>query len=165
VPGVLALTVLLLFGPKAMGLIWIWPTANAAPRLAGLARRALGLRRTRARPCSPRSRWFSRSRRCWACCWASSQWNTQNREAQAIPVRAILPKLRDHLLLGLAFAATAFLDTTTALWLLPLTLGLFGAPWLISLTSREDLAMRQPHRPVQGSRPHDARGPRRSARA
>jgi membrane glycosyltransferase len=25
------------------------------------------------------------------------------------------------------------------LWLLPLTLGLFGAPWLISLTSREDL--------------------------
>ena len=58
---------------------------------------------------------------------------------QAIAVRAILPAMRDHILLGLAFAATVWLDPVTALWLSPITLGLLTAPWLVSLTSREDL--------------------------
>jgi membrane glycosyltransferase len=64
-----------------------------------------------------------------------SGWHTQNREAQRIPLRTILPDLRDHILLGMLFAATAWIDPVTALWLSPLTIGLFTSPWLISVTS------------------------------
>jgi membrane glycosyltransferase len=48
--------------------------------------------------------------------------------------------------LGLAFAATAFIDPVTALWLAPLTIGLLTAPWLISLTSCDRLGARMASR-------------------
>lgn len=139
--GVLALTVLLLFGPKAMGLIWILADRERCASFGGPLRaaRSVFVELVLSTLFAPVSMVLQIKALLGLLLGIPSQWNTQNREAQAIPVRAILPKLRDHLLLGLAFAATAFLDTTTALWLLPLTLGLFGAPWLISLTSREDL--------------------------
>jgi membrane glycosyltransferase len=54
----------------------------------------------------------------------------------------VLPDLREHLLLGAAFTATVFLDTMTALWLLPIIAGLFLSPWLISLSSSESLGRR-----------------------
>lgn len=140
-PGVLALTVLLLFGPKLMGLIWILADRKRCMAFGGPWRALASVlsELVLSTLFAPVSMVLQIKSLVGLLLGIPSHWNVQNRDAQAIPVRAILPSMRDHLLLGLVFAATFWLDTMTALWLLPLTLGLLGAPWLISLTSREDL--------------------------
>lgn len=140
-PGVLALTVLLLFGPKLMGLIWILADRTRCMAFGGPWRALASVvsELVLSTLFAPVSMVLQIKSLVGLLLGIPSHWNVQNRDAQAIPVRAILPSMRDHLLLGLVFAATFWLDTMTALWLLPLTLGLLGAPWLISLTSREDL--------------------------
>jgi membrane glycosyltransferase len=74
-----------------------------------------------------------------------SGWNTQAREARRLPLRDLLPSLREHLVLGALFAATFFYSVNLALWLSPLALGLLLSPWLISLTSSEDLGAAAGH--------------------
>jgi membrane glycosyltransferase len=140
-PGVLALTVLLLFGPKLMGLIWILADRARCMAFGGPWRALASVlcELVLSTLFAPVSMVLQIKSLVGLLLGIPSHWNVQNRDAQVIPVRAILPSMRDHLLLGLVFAATFWLDTMTALWLLPLTLGLLGAPWLISLTSREDL--------------------------
>ncbi|MET3470190.1 membrane glycosyltransferase [Novosphingobium sp. 1529] len=140
-PGVLALTVLLLFGPKVMGLVWILADARRCAAFGGpwRALRSVLVELVLSTLFAPVSMLLQIKALLGLLLGIPSQWNAQNRDAQAIAVRAILPAMRDHILLGLAFAATVWLDPVTALWLSPITLGLLTAPWLVSLTSREDL--------------------------
>src|SRR5690606_19821923 len=72
----------------------------------------------------------------------STDWTTQSREAEGITLRAILPRVREHLGLGLAFLGVGVLDPTLGLWLSPVTAGLLSAPWLIALSSRVSLGER-----------------------
>jgi membrane glycosyltransferase len=74
-----------------------------------------------------------------------SGWNTQAREARRLPVRDLIPSLREHLILGALFAAAFFYSTSLGWWLSPLALGLLLSPWLISLTSSEDLGAAAGH--------------------
>ena len=55
---------------------------------------------------------------------------------------SVLGNLREHLALGLGFAAIALVDPSIALWFSPITLGLLSSPWLISWTSSEALGER-----------------------
>lgn len=139
--GVLALTVVLLFGPKLMGYLWIVADRQRRAAFGGTwgAARSVMVELVLSTLFAPVSMVLQIKALLGLLLGIPAHWNTQNREAQAIAVRTILPVMRDHLLLGLVFAATVWLDPTTALWLSPLTVGLLGAPWLISLTSREDL--------------------------
>lgn len=142
--GVLALTVVLLFGPKLMGLIWMLSDADRRRGFGGAGGilRSVALEVVLAMLLAPVAMVMQTKALIGLLLGIPSGWNTQNREAERIPLRAILPNLREHLALGLAFAATAWIDPVTALWLSPLTLGLLASPWLISLTSREDLGAR-----------------------
>lgn len=148
-PSVLALTVVLLFGPKLMGTIWM--LANKERRRsfggAGAVLRTVPLEIVMGMLLAPITMVTQTKALLGLLLGISAGWNTQARDARRITVREILPDLREHLLLGAALAATAWLDPVTALWLSPIILGLVASPWLISVTSSEAL----------GSRAHSAR--------
>jgi membrane glycosyltransferase len=60
-------------------------------------------------------------------------------------LRDLVPSLREHLVLGALLAATFFYSASLGWWLSPLALGLLLSPWLISLTSSEDLGASAGH--------------------
>jgi membrane glycosyltransferase len=143
-PGVLALTVVLLFGPKLMGLIWMLSDGERRRGFGGVSAilRSVALEVVLSMLLAPVAMVMQTKALIGLLLGIPAGWHTQNREAQRIPLRAILPDLREHIMLGLAFAATVWIDPVTALWLSPLTLGLLSSPWLISLTSCEAIGAR-----------------------
>ena len=143
-PGVLWLTILLLFGPKLMGTIWM---LASAPRRrgfggAGGVLRSVALDIPLAVLMAPVTMVTQTKALAAMALGVPSGWPAQVREAHRIPVLAVLPALREHLALGLAFAGLAFVDPVMAWWFSPITLGLLSAPWLISATSSQWLAER-----------------------
>ncbi len=143
-PGVLWLTVLLLFGPKLMGMIWLLASAQRRRDFGGTTRilRSVALDIPLAVLMAPVTM-VTQTRALLAMALGiPSGWAAQQREARRIPVLSILPALREHLLLGAGFGAIALVNPTMALWFSPITLGLLSAPWLISWTSSEWLADR-----------------------
>ncbi|OIQ87003.1 glucans biosynthesis glucosyltransferase H [mine drainage metagenome] len=136
-PGVLWLTLLLLFGPKLMATIWLLSQAERRRAFGGVAGvlRSVALDVPLAVLMAPVTMVTQTKALAAMVLGIPSGWPAQAREARHIPVRAILPSLREHLLLGAGFASIAFVSPTMALWFLPITLGLLSAPWLISLTS------------------------------
>lgn len=143
-PGVLWLTVVLLFGPKVMGLIWMLADKERRASFGGAGRsiKSVLLDILLAMLLAPVSMVMQVKALVSLVLGIPSGWHTQNREAQRIPLRTILPDLRDHILLGILFAATAWIDPVTALWLSPLTIGLLTSPWLISISSSEEVGTR-----------------------
>jgi membrane glycosyltransferase len=146
--GVLILTIVLLFGPKLMSVIWMLSDAERRRGFGGIGgiARSVSLEIVLSMMLAPVAMVMQTKALVGLLLGIPSGWTTQNREAQRIPLRAILPALREHIVLGLAFAATAFIDPVTALWLAPLTIGLLTAPWLISLTSCDRLGARMASR-------------------
>ncbi len=142
--GVLSLTVVLLFAPKIMGIIWILANTGRRRAFGGVSAtlRSVALDVILAILFAPvmmmtqTAAWLS------ILLGRPSGWSAQKREPRRIEVREILPYLRPHIALGLLFAAVFLVDRITAIWLCPITLGLLAAPWLISLTSSESLAER-----------------------
>jgi membrane glycosyltransferase len=136
-PAVLWLTLLLLFGPKLMATIWLLSSAQRRRGFGGIfgVLRSVALDIPLAVLMAPVTMVTQTKALAAMVLGIPSGWPAQAREARHIPVRAILPSLREHLLLGAGFASIAFVSPTMALWFLPITLGLLSAPWLISLTS------------------------------
>ena len=71
-----------------------------------------------------------------------SNWSVQSRETAGIPLREVLPKVREHLALAAAFIVVGVFDPVLGLWLSPVIAGLLASPWLISLTSSISLGDR-----------------------
>ena len=171
-PWVLWLTLLLLFGPKLMGMTWLLSSAQRRRSFGGTLRIVLSvlLDIPMAALMAPVTMVTQTRALASMALGISSGWSAQVREARRIPVLAVLPNLREHLLLGLAFAALAFIDPVVALWFSPITLGLLSAPWLISWTSSERLGsvlagwglFRVP--PPQMGEPDGQQGPAAAAR-
>ncbi|MCJ2183380.1 glucans biosynthesis glucosyltransferase MdoH [Novosphingobium sp. 1949] len=137
-PSVLGLTIVLLFGPKAMGLIWMLAQRERRRAFGGTLTilRSVAVEVPLAVLFAPITMVTQTKALLGLLLGISAGWSTQAREARRISVREIIPDLREHVALGLLFAGTAFLDPVTAIWLSPLTLGLLTSPWFISLTSR-----------------------------
>lgn len=142
--SVLWLTALLLFGPKLMGTIWMLANSGRRKAFGGVAGilKSVALEVPLAILMAPVTMVTQTKAILGLLLGIPSGWTTQVREARRIPVREVVLDLREHIGLGLIFAATAFIDPLTALWLSPLTLGLLLSPWLVSLTSSEALGAR-----------------------
>lgn len=143
-PSVLALTVVLLFGPKLMGMIWMLANGERRRSFGGTAAvlRSVAVEIVFAILLAPVTMVTQTKALLGLLFGISASWNTQVRGARRISVREVVPDLREHLLLGLAFCGTALLDPATAIWLSPVILGLLLSPWLVSLTSSETLRER-----------------------
>ncbi|MBT0667984.1 glucans biosynthesis glucosyltransferase MdoH [Novosphingobium profundi] len=137
-PSVLWLTITLLFGPKIMGLVWMLAEPARRKAFGGTATilRSVAVEVPLAMLFAPITMVTQTKALLGLLFGISAGWSTQAREARRISVREIIPDLREHLALGVLFAATAYFDPVTAIWLSPLTLGLLTSPWFISLTSR-----------------------------
>ncbi|WP_260921904.1 glucans biosynthesis glucosyltransferase MdoH [Novosphingobium sp. 9] len=140
-PEVLWLTVMLLFGPKLMGTIWMLADRGRRAAFGGTlgVLKSVLLEVPLAILLAPVTMVTQTKALLGLLTGISAGWTTQQRGARRIQVREIVPDLREHLLLGLVFLGTFFIDKVTAIWLLPLTIGLLISPWLISLTSSERL--------------------------
>ncbi|MDY0330255.1 MAG: glucans biosynthesis glucosyltransferase MdoH [Thiomonas sp.] len=138
---VLWLTLLLLFGPKLMGLIWMLASAARRRRFGGTTRilRSVALDIPLAVLMAPVTMVAQTKSLVEMVVGIPSGWAAQVREARSIPVLSVLRRLREHLLLGLAFASLAWFDPQIGLWFSPIALGLLSSPWLISWTSSERL--------------------------
>ena len=71
-----------------------------------------------------------------------SNWAVQSRETSGIPLREVLPKVREHLALAAGFIVVGVIDPVLGLWLSPVIAGLLASPWLISFTSSTALGDR-----------------------
>ena len=148
-PSVLWLTVVLLFGPKAMGLVWMLADRQRRASFGGAwtILRSVAAEVPLAILFAPITMVTQTKALAGLLLGISSTWSTQARDARRIKVREVLPDLREHIVVGLLFAATALFDPVTAIWLSPLTIGLLISPWFISLTSAAPEApLRDPHR-------------------
>lgn len=136
-PSVLALTVMMLFGPKIMGTIWIVADRHRRRSFGGTLKvlRSVLTEMVLAILLAPVTMVTQTKALLGLLLGISAGWNTQIRDARRIPFREVLPDMREHLLLGGALCATAFVDTAATMWLLPIIAGLFASPWLVSVTS------------------------------
>jgi membrane glycosyltransferase len=140
----LVLTVVLLFGPKIMGLAWVMMDRGRRRAFGGAARvlKSTALEIALAILLAPGVMVMQTKALLSLAMGMPSGWNPQNREARSLSSRSIWRETREQIALGLLFAATALVDPVTALWLSPLTMGLLLSPWLISLTASEALGAR-----------------------
>lgn len=137
-------TLLCLFGVKAMGLIWA--LANGERRRsfggAGAIVRSAVLEILLAILLAPVTMVTQTKAMIGLLLGVPSNWTVQSREAARIPLREVLPKVREHLALAAAFIAAGVVDPVLGLWLSPVIAGLLASPWLISLTSSTILGER-----------------------
>lgn len=147
-PSVLWLTVLLLFGSKLLGVLWVLMDRERRRDFGGLwvILKSTLLEIPLAMLLAPVTMVNQTRALVRMLLGKESGWNTQTREAQELRVRDVLPNLKEHIALGLLFAAVALVDPVTALWLSPLTLGLLASPWLVAYTSRVGGAQRSSQR-------------------
>jgi membrane glycosyltransferase len=140
-PGVLVLTVVLLFGPKLMGLVWLLGDAEQRHAFGGPGSiiKSVAADIILAILFAPVAMVTQTVALVGLVLGRPSSWHTQNRDAQFISARSVLPDLRWHLVVGVVFLATFWFNRVTAIWLSPVTVALLCAPWLISLTSSQRL--------------------------
>lgn len=145
--NVLWLTLVLLFGPKVMGVLWMTAEPERSRAFGGVGGilRSVGIEVVLSILLAPVTMVTQTKALGALLMGVPSGWNTQAREARRLPVRDLIPSLREHLVLGALFAATFFYSTSLGWWLSPLALGLLLSPWLISLTSSEELGASAGH--------------------
>ncbi|WP_254518403.1 hypothetical protein, partial [Salmonella enterica] len=64
-----------------------------------------------------------------------SAWDPQSRQRDGLAMRDILPRYRWHLGLGVVLLLLSPLMPVTALWLLPVTIGLLLSPLAVQWTA------------------------------
>ena len=143
-PDVLALTLVVLFAPKLMGTIWILSDPDRRRSFGGTGGtlRSVAVEAVLSILFAP-VMMVAQSKAMWSILLGKrSGWAAQAREAHQLAVRDALPYAREHLALGLLFAAVFLVNRVIAIWLCPITAGLLASPWLISLTSSKRLSAR-----------------------
>ncbi|PZU46063.1 MAG: glucans biosynthesis glucosyltransferase MdoH [Sphingomonas sp.] len=141
---ILLLTILCLFGPKLMGVIWILADSHRLRQFGGgfVLLKSTLLEILLSILFAPVAMVNQTKALAGLTLGISSEWTAQSREAQGITLREILPRTREHLVLGLVLLSVALVNPVLALWLSPVTAGLLAAPWLIAFSSRVTLGDR-----------------------
>lgn len=147
-PGVLWLTVVLLFGGKALSMVWIFADARRRRDFGGVwaVFKSVAAEIPLAMLMAPVTMVNQTRALVGMLLGKEVGWGTQTREAQTLRVRDVLPGLRWHLALGVLLAGVVFIDPITAAWLSPLTLGLLTSPWLVAWTASSRGARRSSQR-------------------
>lgn len=138
---VLLVTLACLFGPKLMGAAWVLADARRRRLFGGAAAliASVLLEMALSILLAPVTMVNQTKAMIGLLLGVDSEWTAQSRDGEAISVRSILPRTREHLALGAVLAGVSVLDPILGLWLSPVTAGLLAAPWLIALTSRKSL--------------------------
>ena len=134
---VLALTVILLFGPKLLGIIWA--VSDTARRRAFGGARAIIVSALAEIPLSMLSAPIIMLTQTMDLIsifrGQPSGWSPQNRDRDGLSTADVLPRYRWHLAAGIALLVISPAVPVTALWLAPVTIGLLLSPWLARWTA------------------------------
>ncbi|WP_420141684.1 glucans biosynthesis glucosyltransferase MdoH [Sphingomonas sp.] len=166
----IGLTLVLLFGPKILALLWAARDRKLVGALGGW--RAIWRGVAVDVPLSIVAAPMIMASQCLSIAdilaGRPSGWQPQRRDTDGIPLVEALDYYRWHMLLGLLFWIVAVLGQGGAIWQLPVALGLLGAPFLATATSRADWGVSAaahgifPSDPGEG--PIQRGGPRRTAK-
>jgi membrane glycosyltransferase len=135
-----ALTVLLLFGGKAIALLWAMFDRRLVTVMGGWRAILIGVAvdvplSIVAAPVIMATQCISISE---ILAGRKSGWLPQRRDTDGIALAEAFDHYRWHMLLGLAFWIASFSEIGGAAWGLPVALGLLGAPFFATVTSRAD---------------------------
>lgn len=141
---VLALTLVYLFGPRAMAVIWVLADRTRRASFGGAMAflRSVVLETLLSTLLAPVVMVNQTKALSGLLFGTASNWLVQNRDAEKLSLRAVLPTVRGHVLLCVLLVVLSVFAPVLALWLAPIVLGLSSAPWLISLTSSTALGQR-----------------------
>lgn len=136
-----ALTILLLFGGKIIALGWAALDRRLVATMGGWRAILIGV--ALDVPLSIVAAPVIMASQCIAIgeivAGRRSGWLPQRRDTDGVLIGEALDHYRWHMLLGLLFWIASFADVGGAAWGLPVALGLLGAPFFATLTSRADL--------------------------
>ncbi len=139
--GLLALTAMLLFGPKILAMIWA--VADPARRIGfgGAGRMTMGVLADLILSIlmAPVSMLTQTINLFGILMGRKSSWNGQTRDRDGIAILTAVWLFKWHILLGVGLTLVA-LDARSALgWMMPVVVGLIAAPLLAAITARKDL--------------------------
>lgn len=142
--AVLAVTLLCLFGLKALGVTWVLANGERRRSFGGAAAvvKSAILEILLAILLAPVTMVTQTKAMIGLLLGVPSNWAVQSRETSGIPLRQVLPKVREHLALAAGFIVVGVIDPVLGLWLSPVIAGLLASPWLISFTSSTSLGDR-----------------------
>jgi membrane glycosyltransferase len=136
----IALTLVLLFGPKLLALIWATRDHKLVKSLGGWRTIMRGV--AVDVPMSIIAAPMIMASQCLAVmdivAGRPSGWQPQRRDTDGIALAEAFDYYRWHMLLGFIFWVAAIFGHGGAIWQMPVALGLLGAPFLATLTSRAD---------------------------
>jgi membrane glycosyltransferase len=143
-----ALTIMLLFGGRAIALLWAAFDRGLVKTIGGWRAILMGV--AVDVPLSIIAAPIIMASQCIAIgeifAGRKSGWLPQRRDTDGIVMAEAFDHYRWHMLLGLLFWVASFSEIGGAAWGLPVALGLLGAPFFATLTSRADLgALAQHH--------------------
>ncbi|GGE02529.1 glucans biosynthesis glucosyltransferase H [Polymorphobacter glacialis] len=134
---VLVLTILYLFGPRLMAVIWVLENRTRRAGFGGAAAflKSVLLETLLSMLLAPVVA-VNQTRALFGLLFGvGSAWNAQNREGGRLSLAAILPTVRLHWLLCAVLVGLSLFEPVLGLWLSPIIFGLASAPWLITLSS------------------------------
>lgn len=140
-PWLIGLTVALLFGTRLMALAWAVADRGLAHALGGWRAILLGVGveiplSIIAAPIIMASQCLSIAE---IVAGRRSGWLPQRRDTDGLALGEALDHYRWHMLLGLVFWTVSLSELGGAMWELPVALGLLGAPFVATFTSRADV--------------------------
>lgn len=143
-PWLLALTVLLLFGPRVMALGWFLRDGarRSAFGGAGAMLRSVAAEIPLSILVAPMMMMTQTLAVVDILRGRKSGWEAQTRVSDGIALSDAARHYRWHLALGVAMAAAAVAGMVAAVWMTPIFAGLIAAPFLAAWTSRRSLGAR-----------------------
>ncbi|MEJ7933325.1 glucans biosynthesis glucosyltransferase MdoH [Sphingobium sp. AN558] len=141
--GLLALTAILLFGPKLFAMIWA--VADPARRIGfgGAGRMARGVIVDIALSIlmAPVAMLTQTINLFGILLGRKSSWNGQTRDRDGMAITSAIWLFKWHLMLGAGLLALAIRADSVG-WIMPVVAGLFAAPVLAAVTARKDMGAR-----------------------
>lgn len=140
--ALLALTVVLLFGPKVMAIILTMRDEERRVAFGGTLRLWVGaiMETVLSILAAPIQMLTHSINLVSILSGRKSAWNGQSRDCDGIPLAEAFRTFRYHVALGAIILVGGLASGITMLWLMPIVLGLLGAPLLASFSARKDAA-------------------------
>ncbi|MDI1295333.1 MAG: glucans biosynthesis glucosyltransferase MdoH [bacterium] len=142
--GLLALTAVLLFGPKLLAMIWALTDPAVRIGFGGAIRMTRGvvvdiLLSILMAPVSMLTQTINLF---GILMGRKSSWNGQTRDRDGMAITSAIWLFKYHILLGIGFILMAVQANSSLGWIMPVVAGLIFAPLLAAITARKDLGRR-----------------------
>jgi membrane glycosyltransferase len=145
--GLLALTAVLLFGPKLLAMLWAMADPARRIGFGGAARMARGVLVDIALSIlmAPVSMLTQTINLFGILLGRKSSWNGQTRDRDGMAMTSAIWLFKYHIMLGGALTVLAIRAGTSVGWIMPVVAGLVLAPLLAAFTARKDLGEKAEH--------------------